>query len=195
MRIVFAGILGGIAMFVWTSIAHVALPLGQIGFSSIPDEAPVLAAVHESIGDRAGLYFFPWTDMKGKDAMAVEAARMKVNPSGLLIYRPPGATAMDTTTLLVEFAKEGMVSLIAAFLLARTALSGYLARVGFVVLVGLAATLTTNVSYWNWYAFPVDYTLSAMLIEVIGYLAAGLAIAAILKRKSSYLSMREPAIA
>jgi hypothetical protein len=195
MRIIIAGLVGGIAMFVWTSIAHVALPLGQIGFSAIPVEAPVLAAMHQSIGDRAGLYFFPWTDMKSKDAMAVEAARMKANPSGLLIYRPPGAVAMDPTTLIVEFVKEVLVSLIGAFLLSRAIVSGYAARAGFVALVGIAATLTTNVSYWNWYAFPADYTLAAMAIEVVGYLAAGLAIAAILKPRSAYQRERAPAIA
>ena len=31
MRILLAGILGGIAMFIWTSIAHMALPLGKLG--------------------------------------------------------------------------------------------------------------------------------------------------------------------
>ena len=30
-RIFFAGLLGGIAMFIWTSIAHMALPLGDTG--------------------------------------------------------------------------------------------------------------------------------------------------------------------
>jgi len=181
MRIIIAGVVGGIAMFVWTSIAHVALPLGQIGFSQIPSEAPVLAAMHNSIGDRSGLFFFPWTDMKSKNAMADEEARMKVNPSGLLIYHPPGASAMTAQTLIVEFIKEAAVSLIAAFLLAQALLAGYAARVGFVTLAGVAAGLTTNVSYWNWYGFPADYTLAAAAIEMIGYLAAGLAIAGILK--------------
>jgi len=183
MRIVIAGIVGGIAMFIWTSIAHVALPLGQTGLSQIPREAPVLAAMRDSIGDRAGLYFFPWTDMKGKNAMAEEAARMKINPSGLLVYRPPGAVAMTAQTLLVEFVKEAIVSLIAALLLAQTLLAGYGARLGFVTLIGIAAGLTTNVSYWNWYGFPTDYTAAYAATDIIGYLAAGLAIAAILKRR------------
>jgi hypothetical protein len=137
--------------------------------------------MHNSIGDRSGLFFFPWTDMKSKSAMADEAARMKINPSGLLIYHPPGASAMTAQTLIVEFIKEAAVSLIAAFLLAQTLLAGYAARAGFVTLTGVAAGLTTNVSYWNWYGFPADYTVAAASIEMIGYLAAGLAIAAIVK--------------
>jgi hypothetical protein len=37
MRILLAGIVGGIAMFVWTSIAHMALPLGEAGIAEIPN--------------------------------------------------------------------------------------------------------------------------------------------------------------
>lgn len=194
MKIVIAGILGGIAMFVWTSIAHVALPLGQIGFSQIPREGPVLSALHESIGAGSGLYFFPWTDMKGKNAVAEEAAKMQTNPSGLLIYRPPGALAMTTETMAIEFAKEVLVAIIAAFLLSLAVLPSYLSRVGFVALVGIVATLTTNASYWNWYSFPGNYTLAAMTTDVVGYLAAGLVIAAVLKRRTSWRPMAVAAV-
>ncbi len=194
MRTILAGVVGAIAMFVWTSIAHVALPLGQIGLSQIPDEAPVLASIQHAIGSGSGLYFFPWIDPKRSDAMAEETARMKVNPSGLLIYHPPGAGGMTATMLIVEFVKEAVVSLIAAFLLARSVLFSYAARVGFVSAIGLAATLTTNLSYWNWYGFPTSYTLAAMLTEFVGYFAAGLAIAAILGSNRS-LPMHQPAVA
>jgi hypothetical protein len=183
MRIAIAGIAGGIAMFIWTSIAHVALPLGQIGFSQIPNEAPVLSAMHDSIGERSGLFIFPWTDPKSSNAIAEAEAKMKINPSGLLIYHPPGAAGMTAVMLIVEFVKEVIVSLIAAFLLAQTVIAGYAARVGFVALTGLAAAITTNVSYWNWYGFPTAYTVAYASIDFVAFVAAGLAIAAILKRR------------
>lgn len=185
MRIVIAGIIGGIAMFVWTSIAHMVLPLGQIGFGQIPNERPVLSAMQQSIGSRSGLYFFPWTDMKSSDAMAQHEAKIKINPSGLLLYHPPGASGMTAKMLIVEFVKEAVVAIIAAFLLAQTILFSYWARVGFVGLVGLAAGLTTNVSYWNWYGFPGNYTAAYAATDIIGYIVVGLAIAAILKRRAT----------
>jgi len=117
--------------------------------------------------------------------MAEVTAKLKTSPSGLLIYHPPGSDGMTTSMLIVAFAKEFAVSLIAAFLLARWALIAYTARTSFVALVGLAATLTTNVSYWNRYAFPTDYTLASMTTEFVGNLVAGLAIAAILPRNRS----------
>jgi hypothetical protein len=193
MKMILAGIAGGIAMFIWTSFAHMALPLGQTGFSQIPDEAPVLASMHQSIGANSGLYFFPWVDMKSSGAEAEEAAKLKVNPSGLLIYHPPGAAGMTAAMLITEFAKECAVSLIAAFLLARTAIASYAARTGFVALIGLAATLTTNVSYWNWYGFPASYTLAAMITEFVGYIAAGLAIAAVMRGDRRLQPLKQPA--
>ena len=42
MKILLAGIIGGIVMFVWTSIAHMALPLGEAGINEIPNESAVL---------------------------------------------------------------------------------------------------------------------------------------------------------
>ena len=55
MRILVAGVLGGIAMFVWTSIAHMALPLGEAGINKIPNESAVLGAMQGNIGDKTGL--------------------------------------------------------------------------------------------------------------------------------------------
>jgi hypothetical protein len=51
MRSLLAGIVGGIAMFIWTSIAHMALPLGEAGINEIPNESAVFNAM-QSMGDR-----------------------------------------------------------------------------------------------------------------------------------------------
>lgn len=58
-RVLLAGILGGIAMFVWSAIAHMVLPLGEAGFREIPDEQSVVGAMNSAIGDQAGFYIFP----------------------------------------------------------------------------------------------------------------------------------------
>src|ERR1700722_5173769 len=178
-----AGLAGAILMYVWTSIAHIALPLGETGVSQIPNEAPVLAAMHNSIGDKSGFYFFPWVDMSSKTAMADESAKMKANPSGILIYHPPGqGVEMVPATLAVGLVTEAIPAVVAAFLVAQTMIAGYAAGVGFVSLVGLAPALTPNASYWIWYAFPTNYTLAYGLIDFLSYVAAGIAIAAVLRK-------------
>jgi hypothetical protein len=185
MRVLIAGILGGIAMYIWSIIAHVALPLGQVGFSQMPDEAAVLSAAQASNGAKDGLYIFPWIDPKDPQMMQRMNAAMKTNPSGLLLYHAPGHGVTDMAApMLAEFLKEVLQALIAAFLVSLAAVSTYWGRVGVVTLVGVVAAVTTNVSYWIWYGFPADYSLAAVFIELVDYTAAGLAIAWWLGRKS-----------
>ena len=180
-----AGLLGAIAMFVWTTLAHVALPLGQVGISQLPDEAAVLAAARASNGEKDGLYFYPWVSPSDPQMMQKMEAAMKANPSGLLLYHAPGHGVSDMVGPMIgEFVKEFAVTLIAAFLLSLAALGAFWCRLGFVVLIGVAATMTTNVSYWLWYGFPFNFTLANMVIEGMGYFAAGLAIAWWLGRKT-----------
>src|SRR4029453_12919556 len=89
MRILLAGVLGGIVMFVWTSVAHMALPLGEAGINEIPNESAVLNAMQSSMGDKTGLYIFPGlgvgknaTREEKNEAMKQMQQRIPANPSG-----------------------------------------------------------------------------------------------------------------
>ena len=177
MRILIAGLLGAIAMFVWSTIAHVATPLSYAGISKMQNEPTVLSAMQTGVGTKSGLYFFPWVAPTDPKAMEKEAVLMKTNPTGILIYHPPGTSTDMTQLLIEEFAKELAQCLIAAFLLSLTMIAGYLRRVGFVALVGVFGVLGADTSYMIWYGFPCSYTLAAMTIEIVGAIAAGLAIA------------------
>src|ERR1700753_4249068 len=101
MTVLIAGILGGVAMYVWSTIAHVVLPLGQVGFSQMPNEAAVLSAAQASNGTKDGLYFFPWGDPKDPQMMEKEAAAIRIHPSGLLLYHPAGKGMTDMAGPLI----------------------------------------------------------------------------------------------
>ena len=178
MRILIAALLGAIAMFAWTSIAHIATPLGSTGFSQIPSESAVLGAMNGAIGVKPGLYFFPWVDPKDPDAMKKSAALEKVNPSGLLLYRPAGK-GMDGAMgpmLIKEFAKQFVQALIAAWI-ASTVIGGFAMRWAAVVGMFVSSAIAVNVSYWNWYGFPADFTFAAIIMELVSGIFAGAAIA------------------
>ncbi len=184
-RIAVAGLLGAIAMFIWVAIAHMLTPLGMTGFSQIPGEGPVLSAMNSSIGNQSGLYFFPWVDMNDPNAMQKEAELTKTNPSGLLLYRPPGAAPDSMAPMLVgEFIKELIQTLIAAFIAAGLA-AAFVTRLLAVTLIGVSAAIATNVSYWIWYGFPLNYTVAQVIIEIVGAFVAGLVIAWWLGRRAS----------
>jgi hypothetical protein len=193
-RILLAGGLGAIAMFIWSAIAHMALPLGHAGIhNGLPNEEKVLAALQSELGDKAGLYLFPGsgvgdnpTHEQEKEAFARYPEKLAANPSGLLMYHPAGSRPMAIGQLLtVEFLKQLLVSILAVFLLAQTRIASFGGRVGFVLVVGIVAAITTNISYWNWYGFPSAYTAPYMTIEIVGFLCAGLAVALVLKSQKA----------
>jgi len=189
MRILVAGIVGGIVMFVWTSIAHMALPLGEAGINEIPNESAVLSAMQGSIGDNAGLYIFPGlgvgknaTKEAKNEAMKQMQQRIAANPSGILMYHPPGRPFAFGKSLVIEFSTEVLQAILVIWLLAQTRIGSFAGRVGFVLIAGFLAAITTNVSYWNWYGFPGVYTASYILIEIVSFFLVGI-VAALLLRK------------
>ena len=177
-------------MFIWTSIAHMVLPLGQAGVKEIPNEATLLTALQTAIGQQDGFYIFPGfglgpnPDRKAKqEAMQHLAERYANNPSGILVYHPPGRVLAIGRLMGAEFVKELVEAILAVFLLALARLAGFGARFGFVLILGIIVAIATNVSYWNWYGFPGIYIAAYIFTQVVGFACVGF-IAALLLRKT-----------
>jgi hypothetical protein len=189
-RIFLAGLLGAIAMFAWTAIAHMALPLGEAGVQNTMDDEALLAAMKTNVKDKDGLYTYPSmglgpdaTHAQQSAAMEKFAAKLETNPSGFFLYHPAGSRPMAMGKFLtIEFITELVEALIAVWLLAQTRIVTFGGRIGFVVAVGILAAISTNVSYWNWWGFPTVYTASYMFIQFVGFFLVGL-VAAIMFRR------------
>ena len=184
-RLLVAGLLGGIAMFIWSSLAHTALPLGSVGLQEMPDDAAVISSLQGALGDKAGLYMFPGSGM-GVDphddaaALKVVEARTKSGPSGLLVYHGPGRDTAMGPYIGKELALEIFQTLILAWLISKLAVSSFGGRTLAAVAVGGMVAVATNGSYRIWYGFPADFTYAAILIQLVGYALAGLVIALVL---------------
>jgi hypothetical protein len=126
-----AGLTGGVAMYVWASIAHMVLPLATIGWSEISsNEQAMLSSMQTSLGQNSGLYIFPSIGWKPGDsasqrneAMKNYDAKLVSNPSGLLIYHPPGEKSLTPGRLITEFLVELLEAVLAVWLLAQTAIT------------------------------------------------------------------------
>jgi hypothetical protein len=191
-RTVLAGVLAGVGMYIWTSIAHLLLPISGAGIQEISnDQTALLTQLRGTLGDASGLYFFPSVGLKPgasaaerNAAMKIYDAKLAVSPSGLLIYHPPGQQSLTPGQLISEFLVELLESLLAIVLLAQTRFTTFGARVGFVTVAGILASLPTNVSYWIWYGFPVTYTAANMLIQIVGFVVAGVVAALVLRSRT-----------
>ena len=190
-RILLAGILGGVVMFVWNFVAHDLLPLGYMGVKTMSNEDAVRSALDTNLGDSPGLYIFPsggWTpgmsaDQK-KEVMKKVAEQTAQGAAGIMIYRPKRVFNFPKR-LIIQFATDFAEALLAVFLLAQTGIRGFGGKVGFVLTAGVLAAITTNVPYANWYGFPKDFTLGQMIIQVIGFLLVGIVAALMLGKRDA----------
>src|SRR5436305_13745338 len=96
-RILLAGILGGIVMFIWNFVAHDLLPLGEMGVRLIPNEDAVTSVLQTNLGDTSGFYVFPSGGLTlGATRELKEAAmkkakdKMTAGTGAVLINRPNG---------------------------------------------------------------------------------------------------------
>jgi hypothetical protein len=190
-RVVLAGLLGGVAMFMWMSLAHVVLPIGETGVQEIANEPAVLGAMHAALGEKSGLYLFPGlglgpdpTSQDKNAAMQQYEQKLAANPSGLLVYHPPGQPGLTVRRLITEFLSELLEAFLVVFLLAQTRLESFGSRLAFVTVAGILASIPTNVSYWNWYGFPTNYTTVYMLTQIVGFVCVGAVAGAVMRKKA-----------
>ena len=191
MRMMLAAVLGAVAMFLWSFVAHTVIPLGEAGIKEIPREKEVTAVLNDLIGDNPGTYIFPGLGLgadaskeEKKKAMERVSADYAKHPAGLLVYHSPGSRQFNFGKFLtIEFVVELVESLLAVFLLAQTRHVNFGSRVFFVSLLGVAVALWTNLSYWNWHGFSRRYTAAYITTEVVAFILAGIVIALVLKNK------------
>ncbi|MBK7874291.1 MAG: hypothetical protein IPJ77_00795 [Planctomycetes bacterium] len=181
-RIILAAILGGIALFVWGAIAHMALPLGTMGMANLPGgETQVADALRANV-TQPGVYRLPaWDEQRMSDSAYRDelAAKVKAGPSGLLIVVPKDGLAGETIQYLHEGAVCIGLALLAAFLiLVAGGLSALWARILFCVLLASFGLLQTEARFWNWYQYPdafivaqvIDKVVAGVLLDVVIHL-------------------------
>ena len=169
-RILLAGLLGGLAMFVWEAVAHTFTPLGEMGLSAFPNEAATRAALAAQLGTADGLYFFPVMQMGDTPSPG---------PWGLLLYHP--AFAFSWWTLGWEALVELAMGLALALLIGLANVASFGRRMAIACLVGISAAIAVSPSYTIWFGFPDAYTAAQMIITFGDYILGGAVVAALLR--------------
>jgi len=190
-----AAVLGGLAFFLWSFVAHDLLPLGKTGIKEIPNEQAVLDSMKANMPE-PGLYFLPGLGIpenatRAQQSAAMEARMHKVEtgPSGLLVYHPSLNFSFGKA-LVVELVTNIFQVFLAVLLLGQTRIVNFVGRWRFITIAGFLAAISTNVSYWNWYGFPCNYTLAYICTVAMGFVCAGLVAAAIVKPVQEALAVK-----
>lgn len=180
MRVIIAGIIGGLVIFIWGMLAHTVLPIGEAGFKVPSQQEAVLDALAQSTQGEA-VYMYPSMEMeqyRDETASAAFEQRSNGKPYAFVIYQPNGNPVNQSMTpaLVKQLVTNLLAALVAAHILALGAWS-FRRRVLVAGALGLFAWLAISVPQWTWYMFPVNLTLAALTEQVVGWLLAGAAMA------------------
>ncbi len=180
MRVLVAGLIGGIVMFIWGVVAHMALGLGSVGIHQPANENAALSGLQEGLGGQAGVYLLPSLDPKKMgDPAEVRTYSIKAvrSPYAWVVYQPQGTDMMRMGPQIGrQWASDTLSALALAFVMGLAGL-GFRRRLALAAAATLFAWLGTLLPYWNWYRFPLDFTLAALAEQLIGWLIAGAAMA------------------
>jgi hypothetical protein len=194
-----AAVLGGLAFFAWSSVAHMFLGLGDVGMSDIPNEPAVVSAIKANI-TQPGLYRVPGFGLPPDATQAQKMAKlkdlapaMKAGPVGIMVIHPEGTEPIAPGQLVTELVTNIVQILLAVMLLGHTSISSFVGRWRFITIAGVLAAISTNISYWNWYGFPGSYTLSYICTVAMGFVFAGLVAAAMVKPAAAAIQSRSSA--
>jgi hypothetical protein len=172
MRVLIAGIIGGLVMFLWGAVAHMALPIGEMGMKVPSEQSSAMSALGPTT-QGSGVYMYPsmpsedWGDEARMQAFA-ESARGQ--PYAFVVYQPGGnpVNLSMGPALVKQYASDTAGALVLAWVLSLVA-GGFSRRVLVGAAAGLFAWLAISVPYWNWYMFPAHFTFGSLLEQVIGW--------------------------
>ncbi len=177
-RTLLAALVGGIVVFAWGALAHMALPIGEMGFSKHPAEAGMLQSIAAATPE-SGVYFLPQEAMEKQE----EGAH---GPYAMLVFKKDLPYVMGMGQLGMEFVSGFLAALVAAMLLACGVCgSSVLCKATAVMGMGLFAWFSISVSQWNWYGFSDGMLIGEGLEQAVGWFLAGLAMAPLLKPKAA----------
>ncbi len=175
MRVFITGLLGGLVIFIWGAISHMALPLGEMGMAETKNEDAVITVLKENM-PKSGIYFVPGlSNAQMSDEAAVKAYQAKATsqPNAFVVFQEQGRDGTQMgQNLLREYICNTLAALFAALILALGSFS-FSKRVVLSVGLGLFSWLTVSAPYWNWYRFPQDFSLANLAELLIGWLLAG----------------------
>lgn len=188
MRMSLAALVGGIVLFFWGAFVHMVLPLSEAAVKQLPNEQVVMDSLAANTQER-GVYMFPGIDLRQSPSDAEMAAwetKVRNGPSGLLVYRPNGGDPSMGGKLLKQFISCLLSAFVVVLVLRTLRFNGsYAACVTAITGFGVVAWLSVSIPQWNWYEFTTPFLLLD-LADQFGWFVAGLAMAAIVRRRPAY---------
>jgi hypothetical protein len=155
----FGALFGGITLFLWGAVSHMALPWSKDWVQAFPGGAAATEQL-KTLTPQNGVYL----DTHGY-VLATSA-------------RPDGKdkTEFMTKTLGQEFAQNLIVAMILSGLIIAFRATSLRRRALLGAAMGLAAAIDIHFSYYTWYGFSWKFTILATVDILVGWFLASIAI-------------------
>ncbi|MFK8069214.1 MAG: hypothetical protein AB8D52_13350 [Gammaproteobacteria bacterium] len=181
-KVLIAAILGGAISFAWTSASWMFLPWHQQTIKQFDNEQVIVKAL-KSQAEEDGIYLLPKIDQNSSKPMQTIAS---TETFAFISLRPNGTTLSMQDSMKFSFLNSVLISILIVILLSCTSDLGYIARVFFVMMVGLVGALSGHVPNLIWWGFDSSYTIVMIVDIVISWFLAGLVIAAFVGREPDF---------
>jgi hypothetical protein len=187
VRIIMAGVVGGLLLFVGGAASHMGLDLEGRAFREIQDES-VARDFFSKHATEPGIYGFPAMNPNSPSMSEAEQTAewdrvgklYKEGPAVIFIVAPRGEEMMSGQQLGGEAFFNILAALVVAFVASHLSdRCRFLTRWSLIVLIGVASWLSLSSSLAIWYRFPWPFIMDGLYVSLIEWLLAGFAIALI----------------
>ena len=186
-RMVWAALLGGIALFVWGSIAHVGIKFVEKQVKPLQGDLVANVEAIRRAAPEPGVYQHPWCAPDASEAeREALVERLKVEPYVFAVVLPQGMPqGFDMTSTLVREAGICIaLALIAVFLIVVAGgLAGLGSRIAFCVILALFGFIQTDAQFMLWYQFPTGWSVAQLVEKLVGGAVLGVVIHFVLAKK------------
>ena len=184
LRLPFAALFATAIVFLWGMFSWTRFDWHDTTIHKFTDEAAVAEVLRQN-APKPGMYQLPSDeDLDLNDQATAKAFQSKQNAGpfffGAVRGGPmPGHHSMERT----QYVYLGSVfasAIVMGLILWMAGIRTYLGRVGFVMLMALFASLVTHIPYWTWFEFSSGHTLASIGDTLVGWTAAGFALATLI---------------
>ncbi len=184
-KIIIAGIIGGIVITLWGFVAWMGLNFHKDTIKSCPEDEIFSHIFVNSIKEE-GVYVIPaLPNSQAEEEQNAWRDKIQSGPIATIFFRPTGGDPTMMKNIIYGTLINIIVAMLAAWILSRSTASKqpYFTRVSFIGVLAIFASITIYISNWNWMYFPLKYTTAMSADLIIGWILAGLVIAAFVKEK------------
>ena len=177
-------LVGGVILFIWSFLAWVILPLHNSTMHAVTNEDAVANMIAQNAQQKS-VYTIPHNPATSdKAAMDAWAERLKRGPNAMIIFDPAGTDPMMPSQMLIGLVLDLLSAFFVIWFLTRSTAAGgsYLARVTYCGMIGIFVSVFVHLMNWNWMGMPGDFTSGLVIDTIVGWILAGLGIAAVVNR-------------